>query len=315
MNGGSQITDPIKSTRTFSSNNQQASEQLKMGWFKNPFAAQPTAAGSNEYNPSPFTLMAATQSKSSYAPDPTQETKYTGSKPILVVCTDESLMEMANQTKFNTGNHPIEMLVPMLHFQTAGFTFEFATFTGGAVKLEMWAFPNKDENVKKLYEEVKASMDAPKKLDEIKSVDDYSAVFIPGGHGSMINLPKSVALGALLHLAHDSSMPTVTLCHGPAALLSTATGDKEFAYKDYETMCFTDKTDAFTPKIGYLPGPMPWKCQESIEAKGMKVMNTGEKGSVMQHRELITGDSPTAAQNLGKFAAPILVQWANENKV
>lgn len=284
-----------------------------MGWFKSPFAAQETEAGSNEYNPSPFTLFAATSGKTKYAPDQL-EAKYTGSKPILVVCTDEALMTMANDTKFNTGNHPVEMLVPMLHFQNAGFSFDFATNSGNAVKLEMWAYPGKDGNVKKLYDEVKATMEKPKKLEDIKSLDGYAAVFIPGGHGCMINLPKNVQLGNLLHEAHEATMPTVTLCHGPAALLSTAAGDKDFVYKDYKTMCFTDKTDAFTPTIGYLPGPMPWKCQESLEQKGMTVMNKSENGKVTQDRELITGDSPKAAQNLGKFAAPILVKWANEHK-
>ena len=46
--------------------------------------------------------------------------KYTGSKPILVVCTDEGDMRMKNGKTFHTGNHPVEMLVPMLHFRDAG---------------------------------------------------------------------------------------------------------------------------------------------------------------------------------------------------
>jgi molecular chaperone Hsp31 and glyoxalase 3 len=78
-------------------------------------------------------------------------------------------------------------------------------------------------------------------------------------------------------------------------------------------MCFTDKTDAMTPSLGYLPGHMPWKCQEALEKEGVKIMNTTETGAVVQDRELITGDSPDAAQNLGAFAAPILVKHAMGN--
>lgn len=283
-------------------------------WFKRPFSAQEGEDGS--YNPSPFTLMAGTSSTTSYVQQE-YEVKYTGTKPILVVCTDESLMEMANQKKFNTGNHPVEMLVPMLHFRDAGFSFDIATATGGAVQLEMWAFPTKDENVTNLHKELQPLLTSPQKLADIQSLEKYAAVFVPGGHGCMINLPFSVALGDLLHLAHDKGLPTVTLCHGPSALLSTcAEGlDKEFAYEGYECLCFTDRTDGFTPSIGYLPGAMPWKCQEAIEKKGIKVMNTSETGAVMQDRELITGDSPTAADNLGKFAAPILVQYAVDHKL
>ena len=78
-------------------------------------------------------------------------------------------------------------------------------------------------------------------------------------------------------------------------------------------MCFTDKTDNFTPRVGYLPGPMPWYCQSKIVENGVEVVNTKETGQCLVDRELITGDSPDAADNLGKLAAPLLVKYANEN--
>ena len=273
-------------------------------------------------------------------------TKYTGTKPILVVCTDEGLMPMKNGRTFSTGNHPVEvreqpgpyphphpnpnegtraartlnltltltlkMLVPMLHFRDAGFTFDIATASGQPVVLEMWAYPGKDASVKELHDSVRAMMERPKKLEDIQSLDDYSALFIPGGHGCMINLPTNVQLGKLLNIAHARALPTVTLCHGPSALLASClegTGQVECAYKGYKTMCFTDKTDAFTPSIGYLPGPMPWKVQQALEAKGVEVLNKKETGAVTVDRELITGDSPDAAHNLGVLAAPLLVKF------
>jgi molecular chaperone Hsp31 and glyoxalase 3 len=262
------------------------------------------------YDPSSFTIKMATQAKSDYKAQEWSE-KYTGDKPILVVATDEGQLTMKNGKVFNTGNHPIEMLVPMLHFRDAGFSFDFATARGEPVVLEMWAFPHKDENVKRMQEEVSAMMKAPKKLESIESLDGYAAIFVPGGHGCMINLPSSAALGRLLNEAHDKQLPTVTLCHGPAAYLSTsleAAGRTECAYKGYKTMCFTDKTDAFTPKVGYLPGPMPWKVQACIEAQGVQVVNTSEKGDVLVDRELISGDSPAAANKLGIVAAPLIVK-------
>jgi molecular chaperone Hsp31 and glyoxalase 3 len=195
------------------------------------------------YDPSSFTIKMATQAKSDYKAQEWSE-KYTGDKPILVVATDEGQLTMKNGKVFNTGNHPIEMLVPMLHFRDAGFSFDFATARGEPVVLEMWAFPNKDENVKRMQEEVSAMMKAPKKLESIESLDGYAAIFVPGGHGCMINLPSSAALGRLLNEAHDKELPTVTICHGPAAYLSTsleAAGRTECAYKGYKTMCFTTR--------------------------------------------------------------------------
>ena len=51
-----------------------------------PLTAQKTDDGT--YDPSPFTLAFGTSTKSSYVAQ-THETKYTGTKPILVVCTDD----------------------------------------------------------------------------------------------------------------------------------------------------------------------------------------------------------------------------------
>lgn len=287
--------------------------------FANPIKSKEDTNGG--FSPSPLTIFMATSKKTKYKKEDWGENVYKGTKPILVICTDEALMEMENKKKFSTGNHPVEMLVPMLHLQDIGFQFEFATLTGGDVKLEMWAFPTKDENVKRIHEELTEKMDNPKKIADITSVDDYSAIFIPGGHGCMINLPFSLELGKILRQAHEQTMPIVTLCHGPAVLLSTVvTEDGKFEgpgfpFKDYNIMCFTDATDKKTPGVGYLPGTMPWKLQETLEKQGITVMNKTEKGTVNQDRELITGDSPYAAQNLGVFAAPIVAKWAIENKM
>ena len=188
------------------------------------------------YDPSCFTLCMATSNKSDYKNQHPAE-RYTGTKPILVVATDEGLMEMSNRKVFNTGNHPLEMLVPMLHFRDAGFTFDIATAHGNPVVLEMWAYPPDDENVHAMHDEVRDMMEKPKTLEDILDLDAYSAIFIPGGHGCMINLPSSVALGKLLNIAHERSLPTVTLCHGPSVFLSTnleGTGKTECAYKGYK---------------------------------------------------------------------------------
>ena len=124
----------------------------------------------------------------------------------------------------------------------------------------------------------------------------------------MVNLPDSVALGKLLHAAHAASLPTIARCHGPAALLAASkAGGIDFPYKGYKLVTFSDKTDKTTPKIGYIPGAMPWLMQEALNAKGMETLNSSESGATHVDRELITGDSPAAANALGKLAAPLLV--------
>jgi len=239
--------------------------------------------------------------------------KYTGSAKVLVIATDDGSLKMGNGKIFNTGNHPVEMLCPMLHLRDAGFKFDIATLSGKAAVLEMWAWPNKDKDVPEIYKQVKPDLDAPKKLEDITSLDGYAAVFLPGGHGALCSLPESKACGDILHMAHKKGLPTITICHGPGALLSTSVGGQPFAYDGYEAVTFSDKSDISAPGFGYTPGPMPFLMQEALIKKGMKIANNSEKSATKVDRELITGDGPGAANNLGKLCAPIVLDYALKN--
>ena len=264
------------------------------------------------YEPSPFSRKLAVKEVTDYK-QPSFESKAAGK--VLVVCTDDGRLTMANGKVFSSGNHPAELLVPLMHFAEAGFSLEFATDSGRPVVLEMWGFPTKDSAASAFYDEIKARMDAPTKLDSVPlSLDGVAGIFIPGGHGAMVNLPKSKALGELLHAAHDKSLPTVAICHGLGALESAADGvsGKPFPYTGYKGTVFSDATDKLTPKLGYLPGPMPHYVASSLEKLGMQ-LKQGESGNTVIDRELITGDSPAAANKLGQIAAPVLIEYAKAN--
>ena len=74
------------------------------------------------------------------------ENPYNGSKRILMVCTEERNMVMTNDKKFSTGNHPVEVGLPMLHLLSAGFKIDVVTPTGAPVVFEEWAMQGKKSN-------------------------------------------------------------------------------------------------------------------------------------------------------------------------
>jgi D-lactate dehydratase / protein deglycase len=112
----------------------------------------PTLESDGSYSPSKLALKLATKQKTDY--EPIVYKQYQGKKSkILVIFTEQKNMTMQNGKLFSTGNHPVEALLPMMHLKAAGFSFEIATPTGNPVVFEMWAFPEKDENVKNFYEE------------------------------------------------------------------------------------------------------------------------------------------------------------------
>lgn len=265
------------------------------------------------YSPSKLALKLATQKITDYGN--VKYDKYQGSKvKILVIFTEQKNMTMQNGKLFSTGNHPVEALLPMMHLKNAGFTFEIATLTGNPVVFEMWAFPEKDENVKSFYEEYKSEFDHPKKIQEfvnmaIAETELFAAVFIPGGHGAMLGIPEDENVGKILTWAHENNLFTITLCHGPGSLLSTMLNNQPFIYKNYKMAVFPDSVDKMTPKIGYLPGQMPWGLSEKLKSLGANIMNSKADKTVCIDRKLITGASPLAANELGKLAAKSLLEF------
>ena len=287
--------------------------QLKnIDMLKKLLGIAPNLEADGSYSPSKLALKLATVDNTDF--ENVSYTKYHGSKSkILVIFTEQKNMKMQNGKLFSTGNHPVETLVPMLHLKNAGFDFEIATPTGKPVVLEMWAFPEKDEQVKSLYNAYKSSFERPKNLQDfaatsLSAQESYAAVFVPGGHGAMLGIPEDKNVRKILNWAHEKELFTVTLCHGPAALLATTLNDQKFLYAGYNMAVFPHSVDKMTPKIGYLPGPVPWELSEKLASLGATIVNTKADKTVCLDRKLITGASPLAANELGKLAAETLLK-------
>ena len=272
----------------------------------------PHLESDGSYSPSKLALKLATVDKTDF--ERVSYTKYQGDRSkILVILTEQKNMEMQNGKLFSTGNHPLETLVPMLHFKNAGFDFEIATPTGKPAVLEMWAFPEKDEQVKSLYNEYKSSFEQPKNLQDfvdtsLSAPESYAAVFVPGGHGAMLAIPEDQNVRKILNWAHENELFTISLCHGPAALLATTLNGQAFLYAGYNMAVFPHSVDKMTPKIGYLPGQVPWELSEKLASLGATIVNTKADKTVCLDRKLITGASPLAANALGKLAAETLLK-------
>jgi molecular chaperone Hsp31 and glyoxalase 3 len=279
--------------------------------LKNILGIAPKLESDGSYSPSKVALRLATQKKTDY--ENIVYKKYQGNKTkILVIFTEQKNMKMQNGKLFSTGNHPVEALLPMMHLKNAGFNFEIATPTGKPVVFEMWAFPEKDENVKTFYKAYRSNFEHPKKLQDFVNASTeqtatFSAVFIPGGHGAMLGIPEDKNVGSILTWAHENHLFTITLCHGPSSLLSTMLNNQPFLYKGYNMAVFPDSVDKMTPKIGYLPGQMTWGLSEKLKSLGANLLNTKADKTVCVDRKLITGASPLAANELGKLAAKTLL--------
>jgi molecular chaperone Hsp31 and glyoxalase 3 len=272
----------------------------------------PKLESDGSYSPSKLALKLATVQKTDFKN--ISYDKYKGKKSkVLVIFTEQNNLKMQNGKLFSTGNHPAEALLPMLHLKNAGFDFEIATPTGKPVVFEMWAFPEKDEYVKTIYNDLKSQFAKPLKLadfieNSFNDTTSYAAVFVPGGHGAMIGIPEDRNVGKVLNWAKENDLFTITLCHGPGSLLSTTLNNQEFIYEGYKMAVFPDSVDKKTPIIGYLPGQMLHGLSDKLKSLGAIIVNTKSDKTVCVDRKLITGASPLASNELGQLAAKTLLE-------
>jgi molecular chaperone Hsp31 and glyoxalase 3 len=266
--------------------------------------------GGEGFLPSAFSRWVGVDAQTNYQPHDYE--KYSGTKKVLVVCTEERYMAMENGNKFSTGNHPVETMLPMMHLTEAGLELDICTPTGASAKMEMWAMPERDEHVQDFFKANYTKFENPMSLAEIAAgLNDespYIAVFIPGGHGAMLGLPENQDLAKLMCWVKERDRILISLCHGPAAFLCAKVyPDHPHPYKGYSICAFPDSIDKMTPKIGYLPGPMPWFPGEKLQEAGFKIVNKRARGMIKKDRKLLTGDSPKAANALGKLAADCIL--------
>lgn len=270
----------------------------------------------NAFFPSSYSLSQYTSKVTDFDGFKFKQAYQGGKYKVLMIATDERYIPMKNGKLFSTGNHPVEMLLPMLHLHHAGFEIDIATLSGNPAKLEMWAMPEEDQAVMELYQRYLPKLVQPKKLADLMpeifaEQSPYIAVFIPGGHGVLAGIPHSHEVKQVLNWALANDKYIITLCHGPASLLASSVGEEaqNFPFKGYEICVFPDALDeGANQEIGYMPGKLPWLVGENLQKRGVRIMNTGITGQVHKDRKLLTGDSPLASNALGILAAEELLK-------
>lgn len=284
-----------------------------MAFIKQLFGIAPTPESDGAgYIPSPLGRLLGVDSRSGYKPTEFGP-RYTGNKRVLVLCTQERYLTMANGAAFSTGHNVQETAVPLMHLQNAGFAFDVVTPTGAPAILEEWSVPRKDAAVLAFMETHRGKFQQPLSLAALvaegRLSDDspYVALFLPGGHGAMVGLPDDENVGALIRWVHNTDRYLVAVCHGPAALVAAGANGAN-PYAGYALCAFPDRIDRQSPSLGYLPGPMPWFQCEKLQEQGMRIVNDGANGATHVDRKLYSGDSPRACDQLGRLVAEALLR-------
>ncbi|MFH9748235.1 type 1 glutamine amidotransferase domain-containing protein [Streptomyces anulatus] len=228
---------------------------------------------------------------------------------ILFVMTGVDHWTLADGTKHPTGFWAEEAVAPYEAFKAAGHEVVVATPGGVVPTVDRGSLAPEVNGGQEGADRVAAALES---ITEIKNpigledanLDDYDAVFYPGGHGPMEDLAVNATSGKLLIDTLDSGKPLAVVCHASAALLAATHADGANAFAGHGVAAFTNAEET---QAG-LADKAKWLLETRLVEAGIDV-RVGEPWApnVVVDRNLVTGQNPSSSAPL---AAEVLKQLA-----
>lgn len=243
---------------------------------------------------------------------------------VLVLLSSENVMQLQDGKTEPTGYYLNEFGVPADKLQQAGYQLVLATPKGNAPVVDQKSvvaqYFGNDVNEMQRISTVVSNLPGINDTLSLTEVIDgglqqYDAVFIPGGHAPLIDLVNNPQVGTILSYFHQQGKPTAAICHGPIALLSAQAKPKAFEtalvqgnagkatdwiYAGYNMTIFSNSEEAVFEsslngaKLRYYPG-------KAMATAGADMQFAADwQPNVVVDRELITGQNPFSDNALVK---------------
>ncbi len=212
---------------------------------------------------------------------------------ILIVLTSHDRL---GDTGEKTGFWLEEFAAPYYRLKDAGATITLASPQGGQPPLD----PKSDlpENQTEATQRFRSDTAAQAELADTKkladvSVDEFDAVFFPGGHGPMWDMPDNSDAIALIESFVQAGKPVAAICHAPAALINVRGKEGEYLVKGRRVTGFTNTEEE---AVG-LTSAVPFLLEDRLKQRGGIY---GRADDWAPHIEvdgkLVTGQNPASSE-------------------
>lgn len=213
-------------------------------------------------------------------------------KKILIVVT--SFSEVKNGTK--TGLWAEEFTTPYYIFNDKGIDVTIASPKGGKTPLDPKSITGDyaTASVKKYLNDPVAQklLNNTVTLESVQA-KDYDAIFYPGGHGPMWDLPENKTSISLIGSFYNAGKPVALVCHAPAALKNVKTKDGAYLINGKTVSGFTNSEE----NAGQSVDMVPFLLEDMLIERGGKYEKAADWAPfAVQDGLLITGQNPASAE-------------------
>lgn len=228
-------------------------------------------------------------------------------KKVLLVLT--SVSELGN-TGEKTGYNVAEAAHPWKVFRDAGYFVDFASIKGGQPPQDEVDSSDEIQVAFTQDETTRAGLYNTARVDVVDP-EQYDALYLVGGHGTMWDFPDSKGLQKLVAGVYDGGGVVGAVCHGPAGLINVELANGFRLVEGREVAAFTNDEEKAAGKDKVIP----FFLVDRLEEQGATHVSAdvfAEKVSVDER--LVTGQNPASAAGVAKEVVKILTEVIHEEK-
>jgi putative intracellular protease/amidase len=219
---------------------------------------------------------------------------------VLIVLTSHAEMGDAQEP---TGVWLEEFTTPYYTFLDAGAEVTVASVAGGKAPID----PRSLEGDAVRADSVQRYLDDSRLRDALEHtapVDAvtrrrYDIVFLPGGHGTMWDLPKSDTLADLVASTLERNDVVAAVCHGPAGLVSARYSDGKSVVAGKRVAGFTNSEE----RAVRLDKVVPFLLESRLRELGGRYESGPDfQPFVVADGSMITGQNPMSSAKAAELA-------------
>ena len=211
---------------------------------------------------------------------------------VLIVLTSH---DQLGDTGEKTGFWLEEFASPYYHLKDAGVEVTLASPSGGQPPLDPKSNePDFHTDATRRFDSDSSARNElanTAKLAEM-NVEDFDAVFYPGGHGPLWDLYSDSDSIALIEKFIAAGKPVAAVCHAPAALLNVKDENGEPLVKGKKVTGFSNSEEAAVA----LTDVVPYLLEDQLVAMGGSYQKVDDWNSLaVVDGLIITGQNPASS--------------------
>jgi len=217
---------------------------------------------------------------------------------ILIIVSNANTIGTNNR---RTGTFLSEVAHPYAEFEKADYQIDFASLTGESPFLDALNLADDPDNLKFLTGKGWEDMHKASKLSTI-DVNNYDAVFIPGGLAPMVDMPENPELKKVIAETYERGAVVGAVCHGPVSLLNVKLNDGSYLVNGKNIASFTTEEED-----NYARADVPFDLQTALTEQGA-IFHAAEAWSdnSITDGNIVTGQNPASAKGVGEKIVAIL---------